>query len=215
MKSFAQVINDDRITEIIICDDASDGDYCEQLHEATKNTPKVRLYRNDVNIGMAANKVKSVELAENDWCIVFDSDNILTPDYIDAFEQNAGVLAENIFYMPDFAMPNFDYTEFAGKLFDKGSIKPYIGRGTFGAMLNTSNFIVNKDAYIDAYKPNKDMRGTDTIWHIFNHIKNGGLLRVVPGMRYEHLVHFQSEYMKHMQYNLMKASEIEHLILAL
>jgi len=85
IESFTHVINDHRINEIIILDDFSDIKIYNDLNSKIQNinNPKIKLYRNDSNLGAFLNKKKSVILSNNDWIILLDSDNIINTDYID------------------------------------------------------------------------------------------------------------------------------------
>ena len=60
IRSFINVINDDRISEIIICDDFSEIGNFEKLSQLINqlNSKKISLYRNDSNQGAFLNKKK-------------------------------------------------------------------------------------------------------------------------------------------------------------
>jgi glycosyltransferase involved in cell wall biosynthesis len=121
--SFVDVLYDNRISEIIIVDDFSDPKMytalsvmIEGLREGggyqTGYHKKLKLHRNDENIGMSRNKAKAIELASNPWCILFDSDNIIDSSYLDALPE---YLAPSVIYCPDFAKPQFDYRKYSGQ----------------------------------------------------------------------------------------------------
>lgn len=221
IESFEKVLNDNRIDDIVIIDDFStDGSY-EKLKLLCSN--KIRVYQQNANIGMSLNKMNAIKQAKNDWCIIFDSDNIIAPDYLDAFydyitrpKSNEIIKpsSETIF-CPDFAKPDFDYTAYSGQTgrrYDSSNIKHYIKEDRFNCLMNTCNYIVNRDFYLKAYKHNSLHIASDTIWHNYNHLLMGGNFHVVPGMQYFHRVHKDSGFMKGIQYNMKQAEQVRDLI---
>lgn len=212
IESFTKVYNDKRITEIVISDDCSDQKVFDDLKYfiETAELEKVKLFRNNTNMGMSVNKQLAIKRATNEWCIIFDSDNVLDRSYVDALY--AINWEPDTIYCPEFARPNFDYRMFAGMTFDKESIKGYIEDTQFSMLLNTSNYFVNKNAYLRAFKFNPLIKGSDTIWMALNWLKAGNKFHVVKDLQYEHLVHDGSGFMEHVHYNLAKAEETRKLI---
>lgn len=208
LRSFQLVLSDPRIDEVIICDDASDADILFNLRKRIEDllNPKVKLIVNQGNIGMAANKFKSVSLAQNEWVILFDSDNILGPDYLDALDNEK--LLPHYIYMPDFAKPNFDYREFSGHEIATWKAQTLIDNNMFGCLLNTCNYVVNKQNYLSTWEYNAAIKGTDTLWFNYLWLKSGRHFKVVRGMQYEHTVHDGSEWLKHANYNMFMGTEI-------
>ncbi len=210
--SFKEIHNDERVSEIIISDDYSDIDLFIKLGEQLDKYPKVKLHRNESNIGMSLNKKQAVSLCENEWVILFDSDNILNTKYIARVYDAAGVWNPKIIYMPDGALPAFDYSAFKGIFFNSKLIKDYLNKPLFDCLLNTCNYFVNRDEYLKNYEQDETVKETDTIHYNYNWLKNGNSFYVVPGMNYMHLVHSGSGFMKHSDYNLKKAQELKKLI---
>lgn len=213
MGSFAQIINDDRISEIVIVDDCSEIEYYDKLAAATIDMPKVRLIRNEKNLGMSLNKKKAIELAKSEWCIIFDSDNVIGIDYLDAFEQRVNNKNHEIIYCPDFAAPNFDYRHHGGCYIDKSNSASFIKKTMAEPLLNTCNYIINRAKYLEVYKPNEAMKGTDTIWLNYLWLCAGYTFYIVPGMQYFHRVHDESGFLADCDYNMKKAKEVKNLIL--
>jgi glycosyltransferase involved in cell wall biosynthesis len=145
--SFANVINDERISEIVISDDHSDIVIYDYLVNYFKDNPKVKFFRNSTNMGMSHNKCLSLSRAENDWCVIFDSDNIIKSDYIDrlyAIEK----WNEDTIYHPDWAWVTFDFREWSGMTIDKYNVKEHLHKPMFDCLLNVCNYFVNKKRYI-------------------------------------------------------------------
>ncbi len=214
MESFAQVLNDERITEIVILDDHSDNEIYESVKSKLEPLkPKVKLFRNPINIGMALAKRKAISLCENDWVIIFDSDNRLNIDYVDSVAKLP--LSKNVIYMPEWAMPTFDYRQYRGIIFDRDNIKEFLNRPMFSALLNTCNYVVHKETYLYNYEHNKEVHQTDTIWHLYSHMRRDGQFFVVLGMNYMHRTHSGSGWLSEAAYNTVKGNEILELIRAL
>lgn len=209
IEAFKEVANDDRISEIVIVDDCSYIDVFEYVKEHTAEFKKVKLFRNEKNIGMAANKAKAVSLCENEWVILFDSDNVIKPDYLDAFFK-LEILSDTCIYMPEKALPKYDFTPHSGYFFAGQYIAQRILRDNMlNVCLNTCNYIVNRDFYNKTFRENKAIKGIDTIYHATNHLAAGGCFYIVPEMQYFHRTHDGSEFMKHLSYNMAMANQIK------
>lgn len=215
LESFAMVLDDPRVSEIVIVDDCSDINYYDMLAAATIDMGKVRLIRNEKNLGMSLNKKKAVELAKNEWCILLDSDNVIRPDYIDALTDRTVSMNPKVIYCPDFAKPQFDYRKFGGSYIDKSNVSHFISLPMAEPAINTCNYVVNRNEYLRIYQHNQAMKGTDTIWFNYLWLSAGNSLYVVPGMEYEHRVHSGSGFLADCDYNMKKAKEIKDFILKL
>jgi len=209
IKSFEKVLNNDRIGDILILDDASTDGSFEKLNEYFKDEPKVRLVQQVRNRGMQRNKRDAVAYSYNDWVILLDSDNELTEHYIEHIPE---VLEPKCIYMPSWAMPRFDYRQFQNILFDSDSVKQFIGVPFFGACLNTCNYVCHKETYINAFEYDSEILEADTINHLYNHLKKGGTFTVVEDMWYNHLVHDESGFMKNVHKNMADAMSLEKKI---
>lgn len=218
VESFAQVIDDPRVSEILLMDDAStDGSY-QKLVTHFKGNEKVKIVRQGQNRGMAQNKTDAVAHCKNDWVILFDSDNIIGPDYLDALGadmQKNGRPPETWILMPSFARPGFNYNEFSGKTFSRKHVTDFFGYKMAECLLNTCNFFVNRDAYLRVYEHNRDMKATDTAWFNYLWLKSGGSFYVVPGMEYYHRQHSGSGFLQDAGYNMKQAERIKKMIMAL
>jgi len=213
IESFAQVIDDDRIDDIVILDDCSTDGSFEKLVKYFKGNDKVRVIRQARNRGMSLNKRDAIALSKNKWVIIFDSDNIIRPDYVDAFLR-IEKRHPYFIYCPSFARPQFNYNAFAGKTFG-GAEKIPIYDDVFNCLMNTCNYIVNASEYVKVYDYNEEMKATDTVWFNYRWLKSKRSFYVVPGMEYEHRVHDGSGFLADVDYNMKKSEEIRKLIAAL
>lgn len=217
IESFAQVIDDPRIDDIVILDDCStDGSY-EKLRDYFKGNEKVRVIRQAQNRGMSLNKRDAIALSKNEWALIFDSDNILGKDYLDALERQIykeGSFHQFCIYLPSFAKPNFDYRKYSCRTYGVMQSPP-VHEEAANCMMNTCNYVVNRNEYLRVYRHNPEMKGTDTIWFNYLWLKSANSFYVVPEMEYIHRVHEGSGFMSDVDYNMKQSEKIKKMILAL
>lgn len=212
LKAYAEVIDDPRISEVLIMDDHSDPDIFKLVHELRTTHPKIRVIRQTVNRGMMQNKADAIAFSKNEWVIIFDSDNIIRKDYLDAIPET---LDSGTIYLPDFAAPNFNYQMFGGWEVTSLNVKRFVLDDNGNLCLNTCNYLVHRDTYGKVFKNNPEMKGTDTIYMAYLWLTAGKKFYVVPGMSYYHRVHPGSGFMADAAYNMKKSEEVRKLIAAL
>jgi glycosyltransferase involved in cell wall biosynthesis len=189
IKSFEQVLDDDRISEIIIMDDKSEAKYQKHLKELATH-PKIKLILNDVNLGCYRNKREAIFYASNPYVIIFDSDNVIDRSYIDSLF--AMEWQPDTILSPDFAQPHFNYTAFSGLTITKENVKQYIptaSKTRFDCLMNTMNYFVHRETYLSVWDGSIEPWTADTIFQNYNWLKAGNKIKVVPGMRYFHDIH--------------------------
>lgn len=196
LDSFIMVVDDPRISEIVIVDDAStnhSSGYVLGLQGRYKQ--KVKSFVNKKNLDCYRNKREAISKATNEWVIIFDSDNIITKSYIDRIESlfTAGLNPKTI-YQPSFAKPHFNFTKYESFLIDKSNVSKYMVDPMFGTMLNAMNYFVNRDEYLKVWDGAVDPVTSDSIYQNYNWLKAGNSIYVVPGLEYEHRVHNGSHY---------------------
>lgn len=215
LESFAGVINDPRIDEILVIDDCSEDKYWNKIEQLPKFNPKIKVVRQLKNRGMSVNKRDAVFNSKNEWVILGDSDNVFKQNYVDAFYK-LEALHPSIIYCPSFAAPNFDYRKYQGKTYFKSSSFQLLLRETeFSCLMNTANYVVNKSEYVRVWEENDTVRSADTIWMNYLWLKSGNAFYVVPDMEYQHRVHKGSGFLQEIDLNMMKAEQIKKLITAL
>lgn len=213
LESFDKVLGDPRISEIVIVDDASKPEIQNLLLGTLRTGPyadRVRLIINEENLGMARNKAKAIEHARNEWCIILDSDNVIDSSYLDAIPFNR--LNKEFIFCPAYAKPQFDYRKFAGKILNSDTIKQVISTPMGECLMNTCNYVVNRQEYLRVFQHNEVMKGTDTIWFNYLWLKDGGKFFVLRDMEYMHRVHSGSGFLEEVDYNMKKAAEVKQLI---
>lgn len=209
IESFVKVLDDPRITEIIILDDHSEIDNWLELQALVPKNNKIQLYSNPENVGMAVNKMRAIRMATNEWVILFDSDNVIDVKYLDALERHAQWI-KSIIYCPSFARPAFDYREIFSV--EDYTLQWALAQPNIDQFLNTCNYVVHRDTYLSNWKEDRTVGECDTIWHNYNHLKNKGSLFVVPGMEYEHRIHQDSGWIRNRKVNQQKFKQIKQLI---
>jgi glycosyltransferase involved in cell wall biosynthesis len=197
LESFRDVLSDDRVSEIIITEDtADDSTWYFRAKQHFDVYTKVKVFRNPKNLGCYKNKREAISKASNEFVIIFDSDNILTTEYIDRiFDEQ---WSRDTVLAPDFAKPHFDYTAFSGLTVSKENVKEMMKRKNFEAMINTMNYFVHRDEYLKVWVDHKEPWTADTAFQNYNWLKAGNKIKVVKGMQYDHRIE-HTEHKSHYQ----------------
>ena len=192
IQSFEKILDDERVSEIVISDDCStDGSY-EKLVDFFKGNEKVKIFRNERNVDCYVNKRIAIELATNKWRILGDSDNVFTKDYLDkifSYEWD-----EKTALMPSFAYPNFCYEQFSGLTIDKHNVAQYFDEPLFETCCNCANYFVNRDFYLKVWDGSVNPHTADSLYQNYNWLVNDGKIFIVPELQYYHSVHPESHY---------------------
>lgn len=199
-KSYEQVKDMPEVDEIVIVDDHSKPEIFKAMQEHLKYEPKVKLLRGEKNLGVHLNKMRAITHAQNDWCILFDSDNVLTPDYINRLLKLKQWVPD-VIYSPSFAMPHFSYKHFEGRTITNKNVAQAATVKFADAMFNTQNCFVNRSEYLRIWqefpkhlKDKKGINGADSIYFFKFWMQAGNRFYIVPDLHYHHLVHKESFY---------------------
>lgn len=194
IKAFEQVLDDERVSEIVIVDDTSDIGFYTSLKFMVDriNNGKIKLYRNEVNLDCYLNKREAVGKATSQYLILLDSDNILTKKYIDKVYKMPWF--NSVILQPSFAKPHFDFSKYSGMVFYKDNVNIYIEDGVFQTMLNACNYFVNKNEYLKVFDDTINPVTSDSIYQAYNWLKNGGGIEVVRDLEYDHPISHDSHY---------------------
>jgi glycosyltransferase involved in cell wall biosynthesis len=188
-----RLIADDRVAEIVVRDDAShEAVYAVLCERLPQRSPKLRLARNSSNVGPLANKWRTIRDCTSDWVILLDADNSFDRSYLDLL---FGIRPwdHNVIYCPDFARPHFDFTRWGGETIDLARAKTMLASDSqrfATTFFNTGNFFVKREQYLrrvqvflDSVREVPDVLVANYAW-----MRDGGTLRVVKGLTYDHLV---------------------------
>lgn len=192
VESIIQVINDERVSEIVIVDDASHGNIYDLIVGFFLPYPKVRLFKNDKNLDCYFNKREAVSKATNEYLILLDSDNVIGTDYLDMI-YNQQWEPEKIL-QPCFAKPHFDFRKYSSLLVNKENVSKYVHDSTFTTALNAFNFFINRDKYLQVWNGSVNPVTSDSIYFNYCWLAAGNEIYFTPGLQYEHRVHDGSHY---------------------
>lgn len=208
LQCVAAAVDHPQINEIVVVDDAS-PDFVK-LQKMVADVPKLKLFKNDKNLGVFGNKLSAVAHTTGDWVINSDSDNILDEKAISKVLSTG--LDPMTWYCPSFARPVFDYRSLVGR-YDAANITKLVNAGGMAdCLMNTGNQTVHRESYMSVFGQYLDERADLLLpnylnvpevkrkshhWRevfnacdslIFNSIwiSNGGALDVVEGFEYEH-----------------------------
>lgn len=191
-ESFEKVYNDDRVSEIVIVDDASNIDLYEKIREKSFKLSKINLYRNANNRDCYTNKYTAMSFCTNDFVVLLDSDNIIDMSYIDKIFEHEW--QEKRILAPTFAMPQFDYRKFSGLIIDRKNVHEYMDKPMFSTALNTCNYFVNTNQYLKSWDGEVNPVTADSIFMAYQWLNRGGEIHFVDGLEYFHRVHPGSHY---------------------
>jgi len=201
METIHPLHGDSRIDEIILCDDCSPEADFKKLLENTYGLPKVRIVKNTVNHHNQHNKRNALSFAKNSWVLLIDNDNVFGKDFIDTL-YSLGNWDKTTIYHPSFASPTFDYRMFNGHLISRGTVSRYCNENIFVTLLNTNNYLVNRDEYLSSYQHDPTVRGADGIFFAYHWLKRNNTIHIVPDLTYFHRVHEGSEFLRESDSNM-------------
>lgn len=200
------LINDDRIDEIVICDDnSSDKKYLIKIINDFKSS-KIKLQFNNTNLGCYHNKIKTVSYCKNDWTILLDSDNIIQKNYIDQLF-NIKDWDNSVIYCPEISKtfpgeqsPFLIYSEFKDTTIDLNYAFENKNNQNFKVLTNTCNYFLPVKRFLQVMDPLKNNFNRDTMdcldsaiifkdWLI-----SGNTFFVVNKLFYHHRLHPNSNF---------------------
>lgn len=190
--SLFNLINDTRVSQIVILDDCSDKGNFEKLVKLLKICPhKVGLYRRDVNWGPFANKIQAVALSPEPWTLLLDCDNTYYQSSINRLFKIQQWNADTI-YCPSFAFPHFNFKEILNASpINKQNLLKWIRSKSFSApFLNDGNYFLHRDNYLSVAKSHFDLNpyAADVLLSNLLWIAKGKSLELVDELIYLHRI---------------------------
>lgn len=204
-ESFAQVLDDPRITDIVIVDDHSSERTIMEINRMLSELPahreKIRFFMNDRNLGCYRNKREVVSKAINEWVVLLDSDNRVDKSYLNALDA-LPYLHQFTLYQPVFAQPHFDFRKYSGKLIGANNVAQFVEDPTFTTSLNAANYFVHRDEYLRVWEDCPEPWTSDSLLQNYNWLNAGNSIYFCPGLEYFHRVEDhgneeESHYKKH------------------
>jgi glycosyltransferase involved in cell wall biosynthesis len=188
------IVNDERIEEIVIVDDGSSE---EEFALLTKNVTRydqrnvVTIHRREENRGAQFTKIECVEKIVGEWMILLDSDNTLFSSYLNAVV-SLNELDEKSLYCPDWAFPYFCFHQLRGKKIDFQKTCHLAQNGILQKiyLLNDGNYFFHKTTYLNQLSSLKQIENdvADVILANYSWLSQGGFLTVLQGARYLHRI---------------------------
>jgi len=192
-------LSSDFVSEIIIHDDCSD-------RQIESDHPKIKVYRNDVNLGAFKNKYLAVSRSSNEWVYLLDSDNYFFDNSLDVIKnispQRGRYYSPSQLHLVDDGLDvtlNGKIVKYDFGLIDACRAKFLLLEDNldFHWLINTGNFFVNRDDYIESMKkvfedPNYPYFEADAIVFCYNWLKNGNSIEVVENLWYNHTLRSNS-----------------------
>lgn len=187
-------LSDGWIDEIVIQDDFStDYDLLQKYQ-----SEKVRLFRNPSNISPLLSRPRLLSNCKNDWVFLMDSDNFLNKECISALKKLE--LNKDTIYCPSFARPNFKYGRLSGKTWGLSDIKSTFNSSETQTFLNTGNYLVPRNEYIEVSKqidPQFCHFTVDVVYLNYLWLNSGKKLQCISEFEYDHTLRGDSYYMTH------------------
>lgn len=191
-EAIQQVMNDDRIGEFVIVDDASPAHIFAELEGFFRGNPKVKLYRNERNYDCYFNKREAVSKASFEYVCLWDSDNKFSTDYLDVVY--AQHWSPERILQPTFAKPHFDFRKYNSLLANRKNVSKYAIDSTFTTALNAMNFFIHRERYLEVWDGSVDPVTSDSIYFNYKWLEAGNSIYFVPGLEYEHRMSEDSHY---------------------
>jgi len=198
-------LQDYRISEIIICDDVStDINKLEHIIKELSN-PKIKLYKNQKNLGCYHNKLETISKCSNQWTMLLDSDNIISKEFIDRLYE----LPEwntNTIYAPShaetFPIEPSDLLNFAGfanqHVTPEIYIKNALSNLNFICLINNCNYFLPTQEYINCMNKYTYERATidslDSTVLFTDWLYNNNTVFIVENLKYKHRIHPNSNH---------------------
>ncbi len=205
-KSLPTFLNNEYVTYVVVCDET--GEDVEAIRASRwASHPKLRLHRNEQRLGMYANKRRCVEVSPTEWVAVLDSDNIFPDVFFEAlFElwKDEGSSSKTVYAASEIVRVFLKTGEseqrtnhFSGMRINRGNWNQVLKMKAWNFLLNDGNWVGHKSV-LEAWPPlpESQVRATDSIRILKGLVEKGWTYSIVPGMRYIHTVHDDSEWIK-------------------
>ena len=197
-------LDDEFVGEIVVNDDSSsEEDYMNLLSIAEKcNSNKIKVYRNENNLGAFRNKYVTVSKCTYEWVYLLDSDNYpfeTTYNILKNIDQSNKIICyspaklyckkdEEVDYSTISDYNSFNYDLIGIEESKDALIKR---KKWFDWFINSGNYFFNKEFYLESLeKPFENYLEyklyADTAAAFYFILKNGGVFKIVPDLYHNH-----------------------------
>jgi glycosyltransferase involved in cell wall biosynthesis len=206
-ETLESLLNDNRISEIVICDDVSKDIADLETLISTLDCSKIKLYKNAINLGCYHNKIEAVSKCTNEWAILLDSDNIIGTDFIDIlfgidiWNKQYIYTSSNAVTFPGLISPSLNFSAFSDMIINKDVFLQKFNNINFICMINDCNYFLPVRQYyecmIDLSKQydRQVIDSQDSALLFADWLSAKNFVFVVKDLTYKHRCHSLSNYM--------------------
>jgi len=201
-RPLANIIADPRVDEILIVDDASEPVQYEALCRNVKKLDhqgKVRIYRQEKNLGVVRNKLDAVRRAKGKWMILLDSDNTIFRNYLNQIFAMPS-WDPKVKYCPSWAFPYFSFRRLVGERIDFNRAAELCRDLTLRRVyiINDGNYFFNRQEYLDQLSILENLQNDVADVMVANYLwlSRGNSLEVLGGAFYMHRIDASSFWMR-------------------
>jgi len=204
-KTLPSLLDNDLITWVVISDETGEDIKQIQATEYATNS-KLILSTNTEILGMYRNKRKCLELAPTEWVAVLDSDNVFPEAFFETIMDELQTADQKTIYASANIVRLFLKTgeseertqHFSGKKINQSNWNTTLQTRAWNFLLNDGNWVAHK-SLLEAWPldlPESKIKATDSLMIVRNAVLAGFTYYIVPGLRYIHTVHDDSEWIK-------------------
>jgi glycosyltransferase involved in cell wall biosynthesis len=198
-------LENDLISYIVISDET--GEDIKQIQASSYGTQsKLILSTNTEILGMYRNKRKCLELAPTEWVAVLDSDNLFPEAFFETIMDELQTADQKTIYASAHIVRLFMKTgeseertgHFSGQRINMDNWNTTLQTRAWNFLLNDGNWVAHK-SLLEAWPldlPESKIKATDSLMIVRNAVLAGFTYYIVPGLRYIHTVHDDSEWIK-------------------
>ncbi len=196
------IVNDERIEEIVIVDDGShEEEFALLVNNVTRYDRRkiITIYRREENRGAQFTKMECVEKTRGPWMVLLDSDNTLLTNYLDAISE-LQEHDEKTIYCPDWAFPYFCFHPLSGKKIDFQKTCQLVQQGVLQRiyLLNDGNYFFHQKTYLAQLRGLEAIQNdvADVMLANYRWLSQGGYLKVMGKASYIHRIDDSSFWMR-------------------
>ena len=204
-KTLPSLLDNDLISWVVISDETGEDIKQIQATEYATNS-KLILSTNTEILGMYRNKRRCLELAPTEWVAVLDSDNVFPEAFFETIMDELQTADQKTIYASANIVRLFLKTgeseertqHFSGKKINQSNWNETLQTRAWNFLLNDGNWIAHK-SLLEAWPldlPESKIKATDSLMIVRNAVLSGFTYYVLPGLRYIHTVHDDSEWIK-------------------
>jgi glycosyltransferase involved in cell wall biosynthesis len=196
-----------QVSYVLVCDETGE-DIAAIRSSPFGSHPKLRLLQNEKRLGAYLNKRKCIEHAPSDWVAVLDSDNIFSDEYFEIIEEEIQkknydpkyifVPGENIRVFTKTGAQENRTAHFSGMTITRKNWNQVLQMPAWNFLLNDGNYVVHRSVlkFLNPKYTLEQVYASDAILAAKQFVENGCFYTIVPGLRYIHTVHDDSEWLK-------------------